>query len=256
MSALALVLVTVDAAAALGQDRTRMLKGTVLDSAEHKPVSQAAVYIGRTTMGQRTGNDGTFRVSATVGPHALIVRRPGYIPLLITIPADTVAPETDLGSLSLHQVKTDADQAAVQEADMRMYPELVQFYDRKAQYHQGLFLTPDDLQRVGGSLFALIRQKPNFHFICFVTRRGDVDCGQQLNRGPTSIMRGNPRSAEQERCLLVVWTNAIGPRRTLDEFQMDDVLAVEAYPSPGVTPPEFAGSPCASIMLWMKQTGS
>jgi hypothetical protein len=37
---------------------------------------------------------------------------------------------------------------------------------------------------------------------------------------------------------------------------MDEVLAVEAYPHPGVTPPEFMGSPCAAIMLWMKEGGT
>jgi hypothetical protein len=213
------------------------------------------IYLGRTATGQRTGNDGTFRVSAAVGPQVLMIRRSGFIPVLIGIPEDTLATETNVGATSIRPVKTDADRAAVQGADVEMYPELAQFYDHKARYRQGTFLPPDDLQRVGGSLFTLIRQKPGFHFICFVTRRGDVDCGQQTSRGPTSIMRGNPTSAEQERCLMVVWTNAIGPQRTLDEFQMDDVLAVEAYPTPGVTPPEFAGSPCAAIMLWMKQIG-
>ena len=54
---------------------------------------------------------------------------------------------------------------------------------------------------------------------------------------------------------MVLWTNALGPQHTLDEFQMEDVLAVEAYPHPGITPPEFAGSPCATIMLWMKHSG-
>ena len=41
---------------------------------------------------------------------------------------------------------------------------------------------------------------------------------------------------------MVLWTNAVGPQRTLDEIQMDDVLAVEAYPHqwsalPSVTQP-------------------
>src|SRR4029077_16660624 len=137
--------------------------------------------------------------------------------------------ELNLGTTSMRKVKTDADRADAQNADIQMYPELAQFYDHKANYRQGLFLTPDELQRVGGNLFTLIRQKPNFHFICYVTRRGDVDCGQQESRGRTSIMNPNPQSAEQEPCLMVVLTNAIGPQRTLDEFQMSDVLAVEAY---------------------------
>ena len=251
--AVTMVLAALDAAS--GQGGSRTIKGTVVDSANHKPVSQAVISVGQTPTGQRTGDDGTFRVSAPQGALLMMVRRSGYVPALIVIPADTAATETDLGTTSIRQVKTDADRAAVQQADVTMYPELAQFYDRKARFRQGLFLTPDDLQRVGGSLFALIRQKPNFHFICFETRRGEWDCGQQASRGRTSIMNPNPTSAEQEPCELEVWTNALGPQRTLDEFQMDDVLAIEAYPHPGVTPPEFGGSPCAAVMLWMRQSG-
>jgi len=181
-----------------------------------------------------------------------MVRRWGYVPALVTIPEGIAGTETDLGATSMRQLKTDPDRAAAQDADVRMYPELARFYDHKARYRQGVFLTPDDLQRVGGSLFTLIRQKPGFHFICYVTRKRERDCGQQASRGRTYIMNPNPTSAEQQPCLLELWTNALGPRRTLDEVQTDDVLAVEAYPDPGATPQEFTGSPCAAIMLWMK----
>ena len=237
---------------ALGQGGSRTIKGTVVDSANHNPVSQAAIYLGRTATGQRTGHDGTFRISAAVGPLVLMVRRWGYVPALVTLPEGIAGTEMDLGATSMRQLKTDPDRAAAQDADVRMYPELARFYDHKARYRQGVFLTPDDLQRVGGSLFSLIRQKPGFHFICYVTRKGERDCGQQASRGRTYIMNPNPTSAEQQPCLLELWTNALGPRRTLDEVQTDDVLAVEAYPDPGATPQEFTGSPCAAIMLWMK----
>jgi hypothetical protein len=252
---LAATLVLTAAHTALGQGASRTIKGTVVDSANQKPLSQAVIFLGRMTTAQHTGDDGTFRASAPTDPALLMVRRPGYVPGVLAIPAGDSATEADLGTMSMRKVKTDADRADAQNADMRMYPELAQFYDHKARYRQGLFLTPDDLQRVGGSLFTLIRQKPNFHFICYVTRRGDVDCGQEANRGRTSIMNPSPRSAEQEPCLMVLWTNALGPQRTLDEIQMDDVLAVEAYPHPGITPPEFTGSPCATIMLWMYHGG-
>jgi hypothetical protein len=241
--------------AAWGQGGSRAIKGTVVDSANQKPLSQAVIFLGRMTTAQRTGDDGTFRASAPTDPALLMVRRPGYVPAVIVIAPGDSGSETQLGTMSMRRVKTDADRTDAQNADMRMYPELAEFYDHKARYRQGLFLTPDELQRVGGGLFTLIRQKPNFHFICYVTRRGDVDCGQEASRGRTSIMNPNPRSAEQEPCLMVLWTNALGPQRTLDEIQMDDVLAVEAYPHPGVTPAEFTGSPCATIMLWMYHGG-
>lgn len=253
MVAVTVVLAAVDAA--WGQSGKRTITGTVVDSASHKPVSQAVIYLGRIPTGQRTGRDGTFRVSAPDSLLVLMVRRSGYVPAFVAIPAGTAGSETDLGTTSMRPLKTDADRAAAQAADVRIYPELAQFYDHQAKYRQGVFLTPDDLQRVGGNLFTLIRQKPGFHFICFVNRLGEWDCGQQSNRGRTSIMNPNPTSAEQEPCTLELWSNGLGPQRTLDEVQMDDVLAVEAYAHPGVTPPELAGSPCATIMLWMKQNG-
>ena len=241
--------------AAVVQGGSRTIKGTVVDSADHKPVSQAVIYLGRWSTAQRTGGDGTFRVRAPTDPALLLVRRPGYVPAVVLVVEGDSGSELDLGTTTMLKVKTDADRAEAQKADVSVYPELAQFYDHKTHYRQGLFFTPDDLQRLGGSLFTLIRQKPNFHFICYVTRRGDWDCGQQENRGRTSIMNPNPRSAEQEPCLMVVLTNAIGPQHTLDEFQMSDVLAVEAYPHPGVTPPEFTGSPCATVILWMRNGG-
>ena len=63
MLAVTLVLATLDAA--WGQGVTRTITGTVVDSANHKAVSQAEIYLGRLTTAQHTGDDGTFRVSVT-----------------------------------------------------------------------------------------------------------------------------------------------------------------------------------------------
>lgn len=252
----ALILTLSAVSLAPGQGGTRTIKGLVLDASKHKPVSQAAIFVGRIATGQRSGDDGSFHFTAPPGPVVVMIRRTGYIPILVAVDADSAGTETELGAADLRQVKSDSDRAAVQNADMMIYPELRQFYDHKARFHQGVFLAPDDLQHGGGSLFTLIRQKPNFHFICIVNRRGELDCGQEANRGRTSIMNPNPTSAEQRPCVMQLWSNGLGPQKTLDEVLLDDVLAVEAYPQPGVTPPEFMGSPCAAIMLWMKEGGT
>lgn len=241
---------------AVAQEGTRFLKGTAVDSTNNKPVSRAAIYVGRVAWGQRTAKDGTYRVSAPVTPVLLTIRRPGYVPALITVAGDTADAEADLGTTRLWPARTDADRAAVQAADIRAFPELAHFYDDKANFPQGLFFTPDDLQRMGGNLVDLLRLKPNFHFICYENRKHEWDCGQQLGRGPTSIMRGNPSSAEMEPCPLEVWTNGGEPfRQTLDNIVVDAILAAEAYPNPGVTPGRYAGSPCAALILYMKETG-
>jgi hypothetical protein len=241
---------------ARAQDRTRIITGTVVDSVSTKPLAQAEIFVGRTSAQEHTGKDGTFRVPAAQGPVVLMVRRAGYVPVFLTAPGDTAGSETDVGTARLRPVKTDADRAALQAADVRAFPELARFYQDKAAYPQGLFFTPDDLERMGGALLPFIRQKPNFRFICFVNRKHEVDCGQELSRGPTSIMRGNPASREQEPCELEVWTNGGEPfRQTLDNILVDAVLAAEAFSNPGVTPPPYKGSPCAALILYMKETG-
>ena len=243
------------ARAALAQGATRTLTGIVVDSAAHKPISQAAIYVGRTATEQHTANDGTFRVTATEDALLLMIRRPGYIPAVVPVPGDTTGAEMDLGTTNLRRLKTDADRAAAQVLDIAVYPELARFYDHKAGYRQGLFWTPDDLERVGGSLFTLIRQKPGFEYICFRNRKGETDCGMQPNRGPTSIMNPRPTSAEREPCQLEVWTDGLRSQRTLDDVLVREVLAVEAYRNLNPMPAELAGSPCATIVLWMKETG-
>jgi hypothetical protein len=244
---------------ALAQGGIRTLKGIAVDSTNNKPVAQAAVYVGRTAWGQRTAKDGTFRVTAPTGDVLVTIRRPGFVPALLPVAGDTADAETDVGTARLRPVKSDADRAEMQAADVKAFPELASFYEDRAKYRQGLFFTPDDLQRLGGNLVDLLRQKPNFRFICYQNRKHEVDCGQQPGRGPTSITRswaGNPASAEMEPCPMEVWTNGGEPfRQTLDNIIVDAILAAEAYPNPGVTPPLYAGSPCAALVLYMKETG-
>ncbi|HLZ44737.1 MAG TPA: hypothetical protein VKQ05_03570 [Gemmatimonadales bacterium] len=253
---MALILAGASAAGAAAQSPTRTIKGTVVDSANHKPLPSAAIYILRMPTGKRTGGDGAFRVSTDTDVTILMVRRTGYVPALVSVAPGAAGSEADAGTIAIRQVKSDSDRAAVEDVDRKVFPELGRFYDRKSRYGKSgaIFLAPDDLGKIGGGLFSYIREKPGFHFVCYITQRGEWDCGEQRGRGRTSIMNPNPTSAEQPQCLLHVWYNAVGvgPQKTLDQVQMGDILAVEAYPNPSVTPPEFAGSPCAAIMLWMK----
>src|SRR6266446_6823450 len=89
MFAFVLVLAAVNLAA--GQGGTRSITGTVMDSANHKPLSQAGGSFGRMPASQRTGNDGKFSMSGPPDALLLAVRRPGYVPVIVEVPADTVA---------------------------------------------------------------------------------------------------------------------------------------------------------------------
>jgi hypothetical protein len=58
---------------------------------------------------------------------------------------------------------------------------------------------------------------------------------------------------EQQLCLTRIWVDEVGPERSLEEIPVKEVLAIEAYPSVANTPTEFPGSPCATIMLWIRK---
>jgi len=50
----------------------------------------------------------------------------------------------------------------------------------------------------------------------------------------------------------VVWRAGVVASTSLDEIQITDVLAMEAYASAATTPGDFAGSRCGVVVLWMK----
>jgi hypothetical protein len=251
--AAALVLIGTIASGLPAFAQGRFLKGTVTDSANNRPIEGALVYLDREAAAVTTGKDGAFRVPATVHDVTVALRRPGYIPIMMAAPADSAASETDLGVRYMRQVKSDADRDAVREVDIQMFPQLVAFYDRRAKNPLGAFLTPDEVQRSAGPLTEVIRQKPGFQNICVPNRQRQLDCGRKSDRGPTTIMgSGRPGNAVQQMCFVRVWTDAVGPERTLDAIRMDEVLAVEAYPTTSSTPREFPGSSCATVRLWMK----
>jgi CarboxypepD_reg-like domain len=158
--------------AAKAQTKSRTITGTVLDSANHKPLSQAVIFLGRTPTGARTGNDGKFRVSADSGPQIIMIRHWGYVPALVVL-RDGWADSADAGTMGLRQVKTADDRAAVENLDVQVFPELASFYSHKSH-------SADLLQLIGrvvqphavGSLVILIREKANFQFILPVQPQG------------------------------------------------------------------------------------
>jgi hypothetical protein len=119
-------------ATASGQGATRTIKGTIVDSANHKPLSQAVLYLGRWSTAQRTGGSGTFRLTVPIDPALLLVRRPGYVPAVDLVVEGDSGSELDLGAISMRKVKTDADRVDAQNADVSVYPELAQSITTKS----------------------------------------------------------------------------------------------------------------------------
>jgi hypothetical protein len=190
-------------------------------------------------------------------PHqVLIARRSGYVPERIEVPAAENGSDIDVGTVNLRQVKNDADKATVRAFDIELHPGLAAFYDRKDKYRGGAFFTPDELERMAGSITQMVRARTGFRDICVANRQGQLDCGK-ADRGPSTIMGSGTSSFEQQKmCFVRVWTDDVGPERALDDIRIDEILAVEAYPNTNLTPREFPGSDCATIRLWMKRAES
>jgi hypothetical protein len=231
----------------LGQTRT--VRGVVVDSASGKALAGASTYANRTPGSERTGKDGRFALTAEPLESFFVVRVPGYVPARVAwAGADSSG---DVGTVRLRKVKEDADRFAVQTEDLRVYPQLAPFYERKAGSRQGAFLTPDDVERNGtAQLSMVIRRTAVLQSMCFVTRERTLDCGNRRDRGPTTIMNA---PAQEQVCIASVWTYGGIARETIDEVRMDELIAVEGYPSAGATPREFSGNNCAVVVLWVKR---
>ena len=229
------------------ESRQVSITGRVVDSASGKPLGGAAIYLARELRPENSESNGRFAVTYQA-PVELIVRRPGYVPFVAIVQPDS----STLPDIRMRPVRTDSDRQVLREADLRIYPELRSFYDRRAEYRRGSFWTPDDLARAAGPVMALLRQQPSLRNICATNRKGEWDCGKS-NRGPSTIMgSGRSNFEEQRECTVRVWTNDVGGRG-LDEIPASEVLAMEAYPGPSDTPPGLGQSDCATVRLWMKR---
>jgi len=220
------------------------ITGTIIDSASSKPLAGALVYVGQTAPGKGTGKDGKFRVDNVGAGAVVVVRHAGHVPKGITPPEAG----GDVGTLPLRAVKTDEDREAVDIGNKRVFPQLADFYSRRKALSAGFFFTPDDVELSGARQPSdVVRRATGLRNVCVVDRQGAADCGDPTKRGTTysGFQESGP-------CIAVIWTGGARARGALDEMAINDVLAIEAYAQPGSTPPDFAGSRCATIVVWMK----
>jgi hypothetical protein len=228
--------------------RSVSITGRVVGSLSKKPLANAAIYLNGALSKEGSAGDGSFSVSHEA-PAELIVRRAGFVPFAVIVDPD----KSNVGEIALQPVETDADRRALDTMNQRIYPQLRSFYERRAQVKRGAFWTPDDVERSAGSIPNLVRQKPGFRNICVANRQGEWDCGKG-NRGPTTIMgSGQSSFAAELDCTVRVWTDDVGPEQTLDEIRLDEVLAIEAYPTPNDVPKGLGQAQCATVRLWMKR---
>lgn len=69
------------------QGGTRQITGTVVEEGSNAPIASAQIQVRGTTTGSLSREDGTFTLRVPTGDATLVVRRLGYPPVTVTVPA-------------------------------------------------------------------------------------------------------------------------------------------------------------------------
>lgn len=230
------ILAPVPAVQGQAASKSVTVEGTVVDGA-HAPIASAEVGLalgGGKPAFVRVGNDGKFSFpNVPLGPGTLTVRRLGY--KVRTVPIDMFKVnsgeplEIDLESLAneLDTVTVDAKGGRMEE-----------FYYHKNTSNFGYFIdTPEIKKRAPRYLSELFRTIPGARVQ--VSRR----------MGNTVTLRG---------CQPRIWVDGVKTQDTeLDEIaNVDEVAALEVYPSWAGTPPQYMDREtraCGTIVVWSRR---
>jgi hypothetical protein len=176
----------------------------------------------------------------------------------------------DVGTVYLRPVATVLDRIAVVAEEVRRYPQLVGFYDRKA-YLSGLghFFTRENIERTGAVRTSDVLRR---------SAKVEMECNQSSPFGACSAasrrareMRFALRPADSTttneelgalmagagRCRMDVWVDGVrSPFYDVDEIPVTLILGIEIYSGPETTPVIFGQGPCGAIAIWTAVPGS
>jgi hypothetical protein len=211
------------------------IEGVVVEGTD--PVPSAEVGLALNGMKQllvRSGNDGRFTFSdVPLGPGKLTVRRMGY--RARTLPLDMV--KIGLGQpvrIDLESLANDLDTVTVEAMKGRME----EFYNHKANSSFGYFIDQPEIKK----------RAPRFVSELFRTIPGArIQVSHRI--GNTVTLRG---------CQPRIWVDGVRTQDTeLDEVaNVDEVAAIEVYPSWAGTPPQYMDREtraCGTIIVWSRR---
>ena len=184
-----------------------------------------------------TNAKGEFKLaSLTAGEHLVLVRMPGFAPKTDTIEVADAGEARREYRLSRVTAVLPEVRSTTTLTDRR----LAEFYDRR-EFGMGRFLDSTEFANTAG------------------TRTSD-----RLRRLPgVTIGRGRFSDAyvwsSRGRCAANVWMDGLNLGTGYDVNLLDPsiILAIEWYPSPGMTPVQFSmvkrgASHCAVLVIWTK----
>ncbi len=231
----------------------RAITGTVIDSLSGRALRGAQVFLPGRTTGIAAKPDGRFRLQNVAALDTVMyVRQIGYVPAAVVIPASPSAIEIDLGTVRLRPVATQLDRIAVEADEVRIFPHLTGFYQRKQAGAQGQFITREEIQRAGvRSPSQLLRGTVKVKMDC-----PDFDWQKQSGAAradPCTARSSRPRGTQMgavELCEMCVVVDGDRSALKVDEIPLRSIAAIEVYSGPATTPVEFGQGGCGVVAIW------
>ncbi len=247
----------------------RWVGGVVLDSVSGKPLVGVEAYFTTAMPSQnRTDSEGRFRLTAaSINDSVVVVRRIGYVPRTIIVsPLAPILATMDIGAVYLRPVATELDRIAVEVEEVRRYPVLDGFYQRKANLSGlGHFMTRDFVERSASPRTSDLLRK---------SHKLEIECGKAMGSQciatsrrarETRLMQGRRDSANIEdetvtfgagRCRMEIWVDGVRSPFDLDSIPVEWIVGIEVYSGPGTVPPIFGMGACGVVAIWTAVAGA
>ncbi len=251
----AAVVIAAPVHAQVGVPTERTVTGVVVDSISGKTIRGARLFLDQARVEVQSGRDGRFVLEhGAMGDSLLVVHSVGYVPALLVVPPSRSAAEVDIGRVLMRQVATRLDQIAVEAEEVRVFPQLVDFYRRKQEGVPGDFFTREDIDRSAArKVSELLYRSAKLDMDCphDPVRAGDDRCVARDRRGLDYRVTQGVTS----RCVKDIFVDGKRSQMAVDEIPVQWVAAVEVYAGPATTPAQFGQRPCGVIAIWTTRAG-
>jgi hypothetical protein len=220
--------------------------GRIVDSLTNLPAANVAVVLKPSNAQIVTDAQGFFEITASNALDSLLeIRHVGYRSIQLSIDAIRSRSRLDLGVVALSALPTVLDEIGVEAEEVRRYPHLADFYQRRRNGASGFFLTRSEIaRRRAGRTSDLLRQTP-------LVKQPCVDTDWQK---PAMIPGKATRVAGRcvDYCPIQVYLDGRHTDLKLDDIGVSSIAALEVYSGPG-TPAIFGDGRCGSVGIWSIQ---
>lgn len=241
-----------------------LLRGSVVDDADEKPIAGATVSIEVLKMQAITDSSGLFRIpNVPVGKHIVLVKRLGFSPVSAVLNF-TTTDTTDYDFALARQATLLPEANVITTAPVP--PKLAEF-DERRRAGFGRFITPDVIEKNSNRrLSEVVAMMPGPRIV-----RGTGSNGWVASTvGPSSIQRrfrlstmDVQRGADPKQCYAAVMLdgNLVFTGRTgemlfdLNSIGTNSVSAIEYYRDAATVPAKFnvrGEETCGLVVIWTK----